>query len=322
MQARRGTGVDVDRCAGNAGAGADLPGSRGAADHSVSARRLDRHAGSHRGAETFRRLEPIGGRREPPRRRRQYRAVLVAQAAPDGHTIVFGGQFMAANATIAPMQGFDPVKDLDPIILVATSQDVLMVPLNSPFHSVKDIIEAAKAHPGELTFASLGVGSSGHLATDAVQPGHRHHAAARAVYFLRPGRDRHHAPAGFRCGWRRSAARSARSRPARCARSRYRAATRAAQLPDVPTFDELGVAYGNDTSWYALFAPAGTPPDVIAKINADTNENPHRRRHERARRPSSASAWSAARPRQLGAHLRSEIDKWAKVAKAAGLEPK
>ena len=77
----------------------------------------------------------------------------------------FGGQFLAANVTIAPTRGFDPVKNFAPIILVATGQDVLMVAPNSPFHSIKDIVDYAKAHPGEVTYASLGVGSSGHLAT-------------------------------------------------------------------------------------------------------------------------------------------------------------
>jgi tripartite-type tricarboxylate transporter receptor subunit TctC len=92
-------------------------------------------------------------------------SMTAAQAAPDGYTIALGGQFLAANATIAPMQGFDPMKSFAPAILVATGQDVLMVPPNSPFHTVKDLVDAAMAHPGEITFASLGVGSSGHLAT-------------------------------------------------------------------------------------------------------------------------------------------------------------
>src|SRR5580698_10351388 len=63
---------------------------------------------------------------------------VAAQAAPDGYTIVFGGQFMAANVTIAPSANLDPVKSFAPVILVATGQDALMVPVDSPFHSVKE----------------------------------------------------------------------------------------------------------------------------------------------------------------------------------------
>ena len=90
---------------------------------------------------------------------------VAAQAAPDGYTIVFGGQFMAANVTIAPSANFDPVKSFAPVILVATGQDALMVPADSAFHSVKEVVDYAKAHPGELTYASLGIGSSGQLAS-------------------------------------------------------------------------------------------------------------------------------------------------------------
>src|ERR1700726_3766447 len=88
---------------------------------------------------------------------------VAAQAAPDGYTMSFGGQFMAANVTIAPSANFDPVKSFAPVILVATGQDVLMVPADSAFHSVKEIVDYAKVHPGELTYASLGIGSSGQL---------------------------------------------------------------------------------------------------------------------------------------------------------------
>src|SRR5258707_432525 len=96
---------------------------------------------------------------------------VAAQAAPDGYAMSFGGQFMAANVTIAPSQNFDPVKSFAPVILVATGQDVLMVPANSPFHSVKEVVDYAKAHPDELTYASLGIGSSGQLASTLFSEG-------------------------------------------------------------------------------------------------------------------------------------------------------
>ena len=92
-------------------------------------------------------------------------AAAAAQAAPDGYTIHLGAQSLATNVTIAPMANFDPVRDFDPVVAVATAQDVLMVPPNSPSHSLKELIDYAKTHPGELNYASLGTGSSGHLAT-------------------------------------------------------------------------------------------------------------------------------------------------------------
>lgn len=83
-------------------------------------------------------------------------AATAARATPDGYTLHFGAQSLAVNVTIAPLKGFDPVKDFEPIILVATAQDVLMVPPNSPVHSVKELIDYAKARPGQLDYATLG----------------------------------------------------------------------------------------------------------------------------------------------------------------------
>jgi len=242
---------------------------------------------------------------------------VAAQAAPDGYTLNFGGQFMAANATIAPMQGFDAVKSLDPVILVATGQDVLMVPPDSAFHSVKDIVDAAKAHPGELTFASLGVGSSAHLATTLLSQ--ITGITLQHVPYVSFGTAMADLGAGRISLWLATLGGSLGQIQAGKVRAlAVSGRERAAQLPDVPTFDELGVAYGNDTSWYALFAPAGTPPAVVGKINAATNKilaDPDTK--ERATKIGFRLVGGS--PEQLGAHLKSEIDKWAKVAKAAGL---
>src|SRR5579871_2724489 len=92
-------------------------------------------------------------------------AIAAAQAAPDGYTVHLGAQSLATNVTLAPVPNFDPRRDFDPVIAVATAQDVLMVPPNSPAHDLKEWIEYARARPGELNYASLGTGSSGHLAT-------------------------------------------------------------------------------------------------------------------------------------------------------------
>src|SRR5258708_15815918 len=92
-------------------------------------------------------------------------AAAAAKSAPDGYTLHLGAQTLGVNVTLQPSKEFDPVKDFDPIMLVATAQDVLLVPASSPFHSVKELIDYAKAHPGELNYASLGTGTSGHLAT-------------------------------------------------------------------------------------------------------------------------------------------------------------
>ena len=242
---------------------------------------------------------------------------VAAQAAPDGYTMSFGGQFMAANVTIAPSANFDPVKSFAPVILVATGQDVLMVPADSPFHSVKDVVDYAKAHRGELTYASLGIGSSGQLAstlfsevTGITLQHVPYNSFSQAVTDVSAGRislwltTLGGAIGHIQAGKLRALAVSG--------------PTRAAQLPDVPTFDELGVAYGNDTSWYALFAPAGTPRAIVDKINAATTRV---LADADMKQRSNALGFRlvGGTPEELRAWLASEIDKWAKVAKAGGL---
>lgn len=246
-------------------------------------------------------------------------ALAAAQAAPDGYTLHLGGQYLASNLTIQPMKGFDPVRDFDPIITIATGQDVLMVPPNSPFHSVKEVIAYAKAHPGELNYASLGVGSSGHLATvlfsevTGIKLQHVPYTSfSQAVTDIMAGRisvwlaTLGGAVGNIEAGKMRALAVSGNAR--------------ASQLPDVPTFNELGVAYGDDTSWYALFAPKGTPRDIIAKINADaaqmlTTADMKKRADQLGFRLVGGS------PEKLGEFLKSEVAKWADVARHAALVP-
>jgi tripartite-type tricarboxylate transporter receptor subunit TctC len=242
---------------------------------------------------------------------------VAALAAPDGYTMNFGGQFLAANVTIAPMRGFDPMKNFAPIVLVATGQDVLMVAPNSPFHSIKDIVDYAKAHPGEVTYASLGVGSSGHLASTLLSEVTG--ITLQHVPYNSFGQAVTDVGAGRVSIWISTLGGSIGQIEAGKLRAiAVSGPTRAAQLPDVPTFDELGVAYGNDTSWYAFFAPAGTPQPIIAKINTDTNHVlADADMKERATRLGFRLVGGS--PEQLGVYLRNEIDKWATVAKKGGL---
>src|SRR5260221_9168003 len=92
-------------------------------------------------------------------------AAGAAQAAPDGYTLHFGAQTLSTNPSLAPSTAFDPVKSFEPIMLVSTALEIFMVANSTPFNSVKDVIDYAKANPGKLNYASVGIGSSAHLAT-------------------------------------------------------------------------------------------------------------------------------------------------------------
>jgi tripartite-type tricarboxylate transporter receptor subunit TctC len=244
-------------------------------------------------------------------------AVAAARATPDGYTLHFGAQSLAVNVTIAPQAGFDPVKDFEPIILVATAQDVLMVPTNSPFQSVKELIDYAKAHPKELNYASLGPGTSAHLATvlfsDLVgikMQNVSYSSVSTAATDLMSGRVSLFIPTlgghlgNIKAGNLRALAVSG--------------SVRSEQLPNVPTFKELGVPFVAETSWYGIYAPKGTPSEIIAKVNKDVSlilETPELKE----RSVTLGFRLLGGSPETLGTMLKNETAKWAEIAKSASL---
>jgi tripartite-type tricarboxylate transporter receptor subunit TctC len=245
-------------------------------------------------------------------------AAAAAKSAPDGYTLHLGAQTLAVNVTLQPSTEFDPVKDFDPIMLVATAQDVLLVPPNSPFRSVKELIDYAKAHPGELNYASLGTGTSGHLATvmfselAGIKLQHvPYTSVSQATTDVISGRIAVFLPTlGGHLG--------------NVAAGRMRAlavsgTTRATQLPDVPTFNELGVKFVDETSWYALFAPKGTRKQIIAKINAEL-ERILAVPDVREKGVTLGYRYIGGPPEKLAAFLNSEIAKWAEVANSAAMK--
>jgi len=245
-------------------------------------------------------------------------AAAATKSAPDGYTLHLGAQTLAVNVTLQPSTEFDPVKDFDPIMLVATAQDVLLVPPNSPFRSVKELIDYAKAHPGELNYASLGTGTSGHLATvmfselAGIKLQHvPYTSVSQATTDVISGRIAVFLPTlGGHLG--------------NVAAGRMRAlavsgTTRATQLPDVPTFNELGVKFVDETSWYALFAPKGTRKEIIAKVNAEL-ERILALPDVREKGVTLGYRYIGGPPEKLAAFLNSEIAKWAEVAKHASLK--
>jgi tripartite-type tricarboxylate transporter receptor subunit TctC len=245
-------------------------------------------------------------------------AAAAAKSPSDGYTLHLGAQTLAVNVTLQPSTEFDPVKDFEPIMLVATAQDVLLVPPNSPFRSVKELINYAKAHPGELNYASLGTGTSGHLATvmfaelAGIKLQHvPYTSVSQAATDVISGRIAVFLPTlGGHLG--------------NVAAGRMRAlavsgTARATQLPDVPTFNELGVRFVDETSWYALFVPKGTRGDIIAKVNADV-ERILAMADVKEKGGTLGYRYIGGPPEKLAAFLKGEIAKWADLAKSASLK--
>ena len=248
-------------------------------------------------------------------------AAAAAQAAADGYTLHLGAQTLAVNPTIAPYQGFDPIRDFEPIILVATAQDVLMVAPDSPYRSVNDLVADAKVRPGQLNYASLGPGSSAHLASvlfadvTGIKLQHVPYPTgmAQAVTDIMSGRislwlaTLGGALGNVQAGKVRALAVSGSSR--------------AEALPDVPTFKEQGVAMEEESTWFGFFAPKGTPKDIVAKVNGDVARI-LALDDIKARSATLGFRFIGGSPDKLAAFLKSETAKWAVVAKNADLIPR
>jgi tripartite-type tricarboxylate transporter receptor subunit TctC len=245
-------------------------------------------------------------------------AAAAAQAAPDGYTLHLGAQTLAVNPTIAPYQGFDPMRDFESIILVATAQDVLMVAPDSPYRSVRDLVDDAKARPGQLNYASLGPGSSAHLATvlfaevSGIKLQHVPYPTgmSQAVTDIMTGRislwlaTLGGALGNVQAGKVRALAVSGGSR--------------AEALPNVPTFKEQGVAMEEESTWFAFFAPKGTPNNIVAKVNGDV-ERILALADIKERSGTLGYRFIGGSPDKLAAFLKNETAKWAVVAKNADL---
>jgi tripartite-type tricarboxylate transporter receptor subunit TctC len=240
-------------------------------------------------------------------------AAAAATAAPDGYTLHFGAQTLGTNVTLSPTTAFHPVTSFEPIMLVGTALEILMVANATPFKSVPELIAYAKANPGKLNFASVGIGTSAHLAT---------------VLFMEvTGTKMQHIPyaqmsqtytdvfSGRTEVWFTTAGGSLpHVRSGKVRALAVNGPARSKLLPDLPTLREVGVDMKDESSWYGFFAPKGTPRAIIDKVNKDLRaviDSPEMRERELAL----GYRFIGGTPEQLGAHLKAEIEKWSALAK-------
>jgi tripartite-type tricarboxylate transporter receptor subunit TctC len=243
---------------------------------------------------------------------------MVARAEPDGYTVMLHSMPLATNRFLFASLPYDPVADLAPVSLLCDYPNVMMVPLSSPAKTVKEFIAHAKANPGKVTFASSGHGTSVHLSGElfkrmaGVNMLHvPYRGAGPALNDLIPGR----VDVMFNnIGAVMPLIQSGKLRPLGVT-----TAKRAPALADIPPIAEVALPGFDVSSWYAFLAPAKTPPAVVAKFQADTvaalNDPQIKARLEQI-----GVVIVGSTPEQLAAHLRSEMDKWGKLIKEAGIK--
>jgi tripartite-type tricarboxylate transporter receptor subunit TctC len=244
-------------------------------------------------------------------------ADLVAKSPPDGYALLMGTVGThAINASLYAKMPYDHVKDFAPVVLVAGVPNVLEVNPAVPVNSVADLIKLAKAKPGQINFASSGNGTSIHLSGElfktmaGVDMTHvPYKGSAPAIADLIGGQVQvmfDNLPSSLpqiKAGKLRAIA--------------VTSAQRAPALPNVPTIAESGLPGFEASSWFGILAPAGTPKQIITRINADVNRW-LQGADAKEKLPAQGAVAAGGTPEQFAAHIRAETDKWAKVVKASG----
>ncbi len=247
-------------------------------------------------------------------------AEIVARAQPDGYTLYVGSIANTINRTLYSQLNYDFVKDFAPIAMLATIPNVLVVNPKVPVKTVQEYIHYAREHPGKLTCASSGNGSSIHLSCELFK-------MQTAVDILHvPYRGSGPAVADLLGGQVDSMFDNLPSSLPHVQAGKLRAigvtsGSRLASLPDVPTLNESGLKGFEVQSWFGLMAPAGTPQPILNRLNEAVNKALATAQIKQAYEKS--GFWAPPPPNgrsDFAAWVASEIDKWGKVVRAANLK--
>jgi tripartite-type tricarboxylate transporter receptor subunit TctC len=239
----------------------------------------------------------------------------VAKAAPDGYTLLLHSSAYAVNPTLFKNPGYDPVKDLTALSVVAQQANIIVVNASFPAKSLEELRQ--QVMKDKLAFASPGAGTTPHLTAENL-----FHVRWKADITHVPFKGAGPAVAGVLGGQPPIGCMAGSGPMSNIKSGKLRAlavssAKRLAQLPDVPTLEELGYTDMQDYTWVGVFAPAGTPRAVAEKLNAailKAVQDPEMRK----RLDALAFEVTAAPLDETGRYVRSEIAKWAKVVKATG----
>ena len=243
---------------------------------------------------------------------------LVAKSAPDGYTLLFAAGSTAINPSLYASMPFDPLKDFEPVIHICNVTGILVTHPSVPVKTVPELVALMRAKPGTINYASAGAGTVIHLAGELfkmktnVQMTHVPYKGSgpaltdliggqvQIMFANMPG-TLQHVKAG------------------RLNVLAVTSAKRSALLPDVPTVAETGIEGYAASTWFGVFAPAGTPKDIVAKLNAELNKALHAPELAEILRNEGAEAIGGT-PDEFRTFFRGEVARWAPVVKAAGVK--
>lgn len=242
---------------------------------------------------------------------------IVAKAPPDGYTLIEAAFAHAVNPVLYSKLPFDTVKDFAPILMVASIANLLVVHPSLPVHSVKELIAFAKARPNQLVYGSAGNGTASHLAGEllnvmgGVKVTHIPYKGLAPAHTETIGGQLSMMFDGVVTGL--PAVKAGRLRALGVTTlKRWQGA------PDIPTMSEAGLAGFEVNSWFGLLAPAGTPREIVLRLNSEVARALHEP-DARERLYSIGAEPMSNTPEEFAAYINAEMVKWSKVIKAAGI---
>jgi tripartite-type tricarboxylate transporter receptor subunit TctC len=244
-------------------------------------------------------------------------AEQTAKAAPDGYTLLMGNNsILATNAALYKTIGFDPEKDFQPISLVGSQANILVVNPSVPARTMAELIALAKANPGKINFASSGHGAAAHLAGELFK------AEAKIDIVHVPYKGAAPALQDVIAGHVQMMFATAASVVPHIQDGKVRALAvttlkRTAVLPQIATVDELGIKGFDATTWHGLVAPAKTPKEIVAALHRATVAALADAAVKKSLGDLGVDI-AGSTPEEFSAYIKSEIPKWTAIVKASG----
>lgn len=242
-------------------------------------------------------------------------AEVVARSPADGHALLFTATGLASAKSLYRKLGFDPLADFAPVVQVASIPNILVVHPSVPAQSVRDLVVHAKAHPGKLSFASAGVGTSNHLAAELFK------VTAGVDILHIPYKSAGQAMPELVSGQVQMIVDIMPSTLPQVRNGRLRALAvtsprRSPAVPDLPTVAESGLPDYQFVAWLGVFAPAGTPGDVVSRLNAALLAA-LQAADMREKLSQQGAEVATNSPQEFAAFFRGEVEKWARVVREA-----
>ena len=244
---------------------------------------------------------------------------ITARAVADGYTLLMTASTIAANVGLKKQLPYDPVTDFTPVMLVASTPNVLVAHPSVPARSVAELVELARAKPGQLNFSSGGIGTLSHLSGELlnmmanIQLTHvAYKGASPALTDVMSGQ--------MQLLFTALPSALTQIKAGRVIAIAVTSARRSPAAPEIPTVAQSGVAGYDATNWYGVLAPAATPMTIVVKLNSEMARALRNEEVIDALTRQGIDVLGST-PQEFARHLKSEIAKWTKVIRAAGIRP-